>query len=153
MPGNEPITRFVGNHSFLSNFYEAAVYVEGVRWPTVEHAYQAAKTDDEASVKLIREATTPGIAKKLGQSVSLRPDWNDVRFQIMERLIREKFKNPFLRNMLIETGEAELIEGNYWNDRVWGVCLRKNEGQNLLGKLLMQVRDEVKREEADNGNF
>lgn len=140
------IDSFRGDFGFLSNFHEATIYVDGERYRSVEHAYQAHKTLDPLSRRLIREAKTPGEAKKLGQSVRLRDDWESVKVDLMRSFIRKKFENPFLRPLLLATGDAELIEGNTWGDRTWGVY--KGEGQNLLGKLLMQVRDEIATEEV-----
>lgn len=140
------VDRFVGDFAFLSNFYRSVIYVDGRRYATVEHAYQAAKTSDVASRELIRKAKTPSLAKKLGQAVTLRADWDAVRLQVMEDLVRKKFENPFLRPMLLATAGAELVEGNLWNDTFFGVC--RGVGQNWLGKLLMKVRDEIADEQA-----
>jgi hypothetical protein len=135
------IDRFSGDFGFLSNFYPSTIYVDGERYPTVEHAFQAMKTMDPTSRRLIRLAKTPGIAKKMGRCVGLRPDWESVKYPMMLDFVRKKFDNPFLRPMLLATADATLIEGNTWNDRVWGVC--DGVGQNNLGKILMQVRDEL----------
>lgn len=132
------IDRFVGDFAFLSNFFPSTVYIDGKRYPTVEHAYQAMKTLDLNSRECIRNAKTPAIAKKLGRSVELRKDWDDIRVQIMYDLLEKKFDNPFLKPMLLATNNAVLIEGNNWNDRFWGVC--RGTGQNKLGELLMKVR-------------
>jgi ribA/ribD-fused uncharacterized protein len=82
-------------------------------------------------------------AKALGRKIKLREDWLDIRENVMEYLVRLKFKHPALRIMLIRTAGADLIEGNYWNDRFWGVDLRSGIGENKLGKILMKVREEV----------
>jgi ribA/ribD-fused uncharacterized protein len=83
-----------------------------------------------------------GQSKKLGKRVELRPDWEDVKIDIMRQVLKSKFtQNPELKAQLIATGDAELIEGNNWNDRFWGVC--RGKGQNHLGKLLMEVRAEL----------
>lgn len=140
------IDSFKNEFGFLSNFYEAPIYINGKRYASVEHAYQAFKTLDESSHNLIREAKTPGIAKKLGRAVSLRKDWDTVKYDLMLTFVRKKFENPFLRPLLLATEGAELIEGNTWNDTIWGVC--RGVGQNLLGKILMQVRNECREEES-----
>jgi ribA/ribD-fused uncharacterized protein len=72
----------------------------------------------------------------------MRDDWNDIKIDVMRDLLQEKFSDDDLRELLLATGDAELIEGNTWNDYFWGVCL--GEGQNWLGKLLMEVRKELK---------
>jgi ribA/ribD-fused uncharacterized protein len=138
------IKAFRGPYSFLSNFYPSIVRFDGLAYPTVEHAYQAAKSphNSEYHAKLISvPADKAGDAKALGQNVTLRTDWEDVRLDIMLDLVRQKFRHPKLRIQLKSTDDAELIEGNYWFDTFWGVC--NGHGQNHLGKILMKVRDEI----------
>lgn len=136
------VTEFQGNYRFLSNFWKCPIEYEGVLYPTVEHAYQAAKTTIPGERKTIREAVSPGVAKKLGRKVTLRANWEQVKLSTMLDLLRLKFADPYLRAKLLNTLTAELIEGNYWGDRYWGVC--DGRGENHLGRLLMQVRDEVR---------
>lgn len=133
------ITSFTGEYAFLSNFY---VLSNG---STVEHAFQAAKTVDPEEKACILAASTPGNAKRLGRKVTLRPDWDIMKLDIMFSLLEMKFNfDPVLADKLINTGDAELVEGNTWHDTYWGVCTCSkcgNQGNNHLGKLLMQVRD------------
>lgn len=137
------IDRFQGPNRFLSNFYPAAVTLEGTEYPTVEHAYQAAKTTDLSIRRMIRRAATPGDAKRLGKTLVIRPEWHKVRLEIMEQLVREKFtRHVELKRRLYLTGHEELIEGNMWGDCFWGVCGGK--GENQLGKILMKVREELR---------
>ena len=133
-------------YPFLSNFHPSTIYVEGRSYATVEHAYQAHKTLDEGPRELIRKATSPAIAKKLGRGVLLRPDWDIVKLDLMRTFVKKKFENPFLRPLLISTGEAQLVYGNTWNDRFFGVC--RGTGANWLGKILMEVREEARREDS-----
>ena len=135
------IDSFSGKYDFLSNFYPSEIHFDGKIWPTVEHAYQAFKTIDDSESEQIRNSTTPGIAKRLGQKVSLRDDWDEIKDNIMFNLVEVKFKIPELRKKLLETDDAELIEGNYWNDTYWGVC--RGKGKNKLGKILMDVRSSI----------
>jgi ribA/ribD-fused uncharacterized protein len=145
----EAINSFKGDFGFLSNFHEASLWWEGKQWRSVEHAYQAAKFSDESSRELVRVARTPAAAKQMGKSAQLPEDWDAKKIDIMRTLVREKFKNPLLRSMLLATGEVYLAEGNWWGDRVWGIC--KGTGLNWLGKILMEVREECRREEeSDN---
>lgn len=139
------ITRFSGDHAFLSNFYPATVTWLGVEfYPTVEHAYQAAKTEDPQGREMIRQATTPGIAKRLGRKVPMRRDWDEIKLNVMLNLVHQKFyDHDDLRRMLLDTGDQMLIEGNTWGDTFWGVY--KGFGYNHLGHILMQVRDLVRR--------
>ena len=136
------IDHFDGDYSFLSNFYPAEVAYEGVWYYTVEHAFQAAKTLDLGQREVVRKAPTPAAAKKAGRSVTLRPDWESVKVQVMEHLVRQKFNDHDLRKALLATGNEVLVEGNYWNDTFWGVC--RGKGQNHLGRILMKVRDRIR---------
>jgi ribA/ribD-fused uncharacterized protein len=133
------INKFDGDYAFLSNFWPSPVMLDNEEYPTVEHAYQAAKTFDLEQRKKIRNAATPGKAKRIGQAIRLRKDWNFVREAIMLMLLIRKFKDPQLARLLKATGDQQLVEGNHWDDTFWGVC--NGIGQNKLGKLLMRVRD------------
>jgi ribA/ribD-fused uncharacterized protein len=132
------IDRFKGEHAFLSNFYPCYIMFEGRAYPSVEHAYQAAKTDDVMEKLRIARCHTPAQAKRAGQEVVVRPDWEEVKIGIMEVLLSIKFEKPALRQMLLDTGAHQLVEGNHWNDTYWGVC--NGVGRNELGKALMRIR-------------
>ena len=138
----DSIERFAGPHRFLSNFYPAPLVWEGRYFPTAEHAYQAAKCRRSDEAWKIQEAPGPGVAKRLGRKIELRADWDEVKERVMLEIVRAKFENADLRRRLIATGNAELIEGNYWGDRFWGVC--RGTGENRLGKILMRVRTEIR---------
>lgn len=132
--------------SFLSNFYERDfVWKEGV-WHTAEHAYQACKTTTIKDFKWIIESPSPGISKRRGQKIKLRDDWEQVKVDIMESILMAKFDDQFLKEKLIATSNAELIEGNTWHDNFWGDCIcdrcSKIVGKNQLGFLLMKIRKE-----------
>lgn len=141
------ITSFTGDYRFLSNFWLSPVSFEGMAFSTVEHAYQAAKTLDMDDRKRIAQLGSPGMAKRIGRLVTMRPDWEQVKLDVMLQLLLQKFQHEPLRSMLLATTNAELIEGNTWGDVFWGVC--RGVGQNHLGKLLMKVRHECSR--ASNG--
>lgn len=135
------IDSFQGPYRFLSNFWSVQITYEKLSYPTVEHAYQAAKTLDQADRYHIAVEDTPGRAKRAGQKLTLRDDWEEIKLDVMEQLLRLKFaEGSKLLTWLRNTQDAELIEGNTWGDKFWGVC--NGEGQNHLGKLLMKIRDE-----------
>lgn len=136
------IDKFTGDYQFLSNFAHCTINVEGMEFPSVEHAYQALKTWDLEKREEIRTAPTSGIAKKLGRKVVMRGDWEQVKVPIMTELLRLKFSQEPFRSQLLATGGAILIEGNWWNDTFWGVC--RGQGENMLGRLLMQIRETLK---------
>lgn len=133
------IDKFEGDYYFLSNFYPIPMIYQGVEFANSEAAFHAQKC-----VERREEFThlTPSDAKKLGRQVQLREDWEHVKDQIMLEIVRNKFiQHPSLEEALINTGDAELIEGNWWHDTYWGVC--NGVGQNKLGKILMRVRAEL----------
>lgn len=138
------IDKFRGKYWFLSNFYESSIEDENITYPTVEHYFQAQKTLNREEKLKIAKATKPAKAKKIGRQVNLRKDWEDIKLQVMEKALRLKFQNPDLRKKLITTGDEELVEGNPWGDRYWGVC--NGSGKNKLGKLLMKIRKELQDE-------
>jgi N-glycosidase YbiA len=137
------IDKFEGQYRYLSNFWAAPVELDGEVYRSVEHAYQAAKTIDLTYRKRIHEAYTPNDAKKLGRKVPLRAGWEEMKVSCMAYLVWMKFStHDELGIKLVATGDAELIEGNWWGDVFWGVC--KGQGQNMLGKILMQVRTDLR---------
>lgn len=139
---NTPILGFKKEpFCYLSNF--ARVWVDYDEWsyPTVEHAYQAAKTLDKKLRMSIMRTTSPAEAKRLGSSFVLRQDWHQVKLGIMEDLLRQKFKQQPFKLKLQSTGTCYIEETNWWGDTYWGVC--KGKGDNHLGKLIMKIREEL----------
>lgn len=139
------IDRFDGDYAFLSNFYSSPIALPdwhpaaGEVAPTVEHAFQAAKTESRAQALLIVHASSPSAAKRLGRRVDIREGWDGGRVILMTSLLRVKFApDSDLCARLLATGKAELVEGNDWGDRYWGVS--DGVGENHLGKLLMKLR-------------
>ena len=136
---------FRGNYSFLSNFHTCEVEYDGLKFQNSESAFQASKTLDLEERKKF-QYMSGGQAKKAGKAVKLRSDWEEVKIDIMYEVCSAKFRqNENLKKLLLDTGDEELIEGNYWHDYTWGVC--KGKGHNALGKILMIIRDELREEE------
>jgi len=134
------IDSFFGEYRFLSNFYFSPFVYQEVKYNTVEHAYQAAKTLDPIEKHAILNALTPGRVKRIARDVTLRSDWEEIKLSVMERFVREKFtQNKDLLDRLIATGNEELVEGNTWKDTYWGIC--NGVGENHLGKILMELRN------------
>lgn len=141
------INSFSGEYAFLSNFWYSPVLLGHIIYPTVEHAYQAAKTLDINQRSNILLAPSPGIAKRMGQKLTLRSDWEQIKRRVMLQLLRSKFQNQTLRDKLVFTLPHMLIEGNTWHDNYWGmcnchVCVAHEQQENWLGKLLMHIRFE-----------
>ena len=160
--GETVIDSFRNEYDFLSNFHLGSlVTLWGVNFSTSEHAFQWAKTHDPKEKETVlftlhqyndHDAvaipTTPGQAKRAGAEVTKRPDWDEVVLDIMYEVLMAKFtQNWDLRQKLLDTGEALLIEGNTWCDNFWGECkcpkCEKKEKHNYLGKLLMRLRTEL----------
>jgi ribA/ribD-fused uncharacterized protein len=139
------ITSFAGEYRFLSNFWPACVVLDGHSYRTVEHAYQAAKSLDASVRRRVAMCYRAADAKALGKILAVRPDWfiGDTRLRIMRDLLKQKFGTEPLRGRLLDTGSARLVEGNWWGDRYWGVC--DGRGENHLGRLLMEIREELQR--------
>ena len=134
------IDSFKGKYYFLSNFYSAPVTYDGLTFQNNEAAFQAAKCiNPELRKQFIN--LNPSKAKKLGRSVKLRKDWEQVKVQIMKEICKAKFdQNEDLKKQLLATGKQTLEEGNTWGDRIWGTV--DGVGQNHLGKILMEIRKE-----------
>jgi hypothetical protein len=142
------IGQFKGEHSFLSNFYEHPLLFDGIIYRTLEHAFQAAKTDNQETKRRIAEKATPGAAKRAGGRRGIIKDfdyasWEAKKDQVMETLVRIKFADVTLARLLLKTDDAILEEGNSWNDTYWGVSLKSGKGQNKLGQILMKIRSQL----------
>jgi ribA/ribD-fused uncharacterized protein len=142
------ISSFNGPHHFLSNFYESPMEVQFddaspfLSVPTLEHAFQALKAEKVEYFDWICSSPTPHIAKARGRRVRMRGDWDNLRLLVMKNLLLEKFaRGSELGERLVNTGGAVLVEGNNWGDRFWGTV--GGSGQNHLGRLLMEVREEL----------
>lgn len=138
------IKSFRGEYSFLSNFYPCTVNYEGGIYPSVEHAFQAAKTLDTNIRKQFELCPTPSDAKQRGKDLDLRSDWEDVKVSVMYDCIKSKFQRPDLRDKLLSTGYAYIEEGNNHGDKIWGTV--QGSGLNLLGQCLMKLREEIRDE-------
>lgn len=144
------IDSFKNQYKFLSNFYQVSVSFEGVVYGSVEHAYQASKSFDDKYRKMISSipGNKAGLTKRFGGKVVLRQDWDKVKVGIMKKLLYKKFMYLHLRYLLLLTQDEDLEEGNHWHDNFWGDCKCKKcenkPGQNNLGKLLMEIRKELR---------
>lgn len=144
MEYEEIIDSFRGQYAFLSNFYECPINYNGLEFNSVEAAYQAQKSYDRESqedfVKL-----GPADSKKLGCIYPIRYDWYNLKVGIMRELLQIKFESPKFKELLIDTDCSILVEGNTWHDLFWGACTcpqHNGKGDNILGTLLMEIRDE-----------
>lgn len=137
---NTSILGFFEEYSFLSNFYVSDVWFEGIKYPSSENAYQAAKVAISDRHKLTN--CSPGESKKLWKQLNplySSKEWDDIKFKVMTRIVTEKFlSNDELLEKLCNTHPLHLEETNWWGDVYWGVC--KGKGKNQLGSILMNIR-------------
>jgi hypothetical protein len=136
---NEPYGEF-------SNFSPHPFELNGRVWPTSEHYFQAQKFAGTEHDEAVRQAQSPMIAARMGRSRErpLRADWESVKDNIMREALQAKFTQHLsLRSLLLETGDAELIEhtknDGYWADGGDGT------GKNRLGQLLMELRMQLRK--------
>lgn len=147
------IAQFQGEYRWLSNFWPVEVTFQGAKYPSVEHAYMSAKSDETVKIRgeLVnwkvycqRKEVAAGTIKKESRKIDVLACWDDIKLSVMEECLRSKFSNPQMRELLLSTGDKHLQEGNWWSDTFWGVNLKTNKGENNLGKLLMKIRFQIK---------
>lgn len=146
------INSFKDEYSFLSNYYPCEIRFNGIVYDSAEAAYQAQKCKNPKD-RLQFKGLCADDSKKLGRKVEIREDWEDVKEKIMYDIVEAKFyQNPELAQKLLATGNAYLMEGNYWRDQFWGVYPETGnvgeDGLNVLGQILMRVRANLKYREA-----
>jgi len=146
----EVINKFKDDYEKFSNFYPVLVYYKNINFPSVEHAFVAGKSTDSMfwwKISKLPEDKA-GKAKRLGRKVKLREDWDMIKLSHMKKLLTQKFSYPSFKKLLLSTGNAQIIEGNYWHDNYWGDCYCPKctniIGQNQLGKMLMKVKGKIK---------
>jgi len=136
-------------HGFLSNFSKHGFELDGKQWRTVEHYFQAQKFAGTPHTERVRRASTPKEAKRLGndRSLPMRRDWESVKDDVMRRAVLRKFEtHEDIRVLLLASGDEELVE-NAPNDFYWG-CGSDGSGKNMLGRILMEVRDQLNPQEV-----
>ena len=135
-------------YGWLCNFSPHGFEVDGVYWPTVEHFFQAQKfagTPHEEQMERIRALRRVKDTKRMGHDrrLAIRPDWDDAKVDVMRLAVRRKFEtHDDLRAQLLATGDEELVE-TAPSDWFWG-CGADGTGENRLGKILMELRDELR---------
>ena len=134
--------------NWFSNFepFETPMQYQGMEFKSVETFYQAMKCekrDIETRRKIA--GATPAQSKKLGRAVKMRPDWAEIKDAVMEYALRYKFATGTTWHTRLMQAKGEIVEWNYWGDRIWGATKRlpngELDGENRLGKLLMKIRD------------
>lgn len=144
----DSILGFFGDYRFLSNSHSCPLMVDGVIYPSSEYAYMAMKVVAKEERLLIANIEKANKVKAYGRTVTLRANWEDIKVAMMYKVCYAKFtQNSSIRKALLLTGNKYLQETNYWGDRIWGVSQTGEgfmEGQNLLGKVIMAIREELR---------
>jgi ribA/ribD-fused uncharacterized protein len=137
------IEQFRDEYRWLSNFTPVKVVYEGIEYASVEHAYMSAKSHDMVwKSRCADSQVSAAQIKKESKEIDLREDWEKVKFEVMLECVRQKMTQEPFKSKLEATGNVYIQEGNIWGDTVYGVCLKTNKGQNLLGKMIMKIREE-----------
>lgn len=133
----------------FSNFAAYPLRIDGQIWPTSEHYFQAQKFLDNEHQNAIRSEKSPMIAARMGRDRKrpLRKDWESVKVAVMRKAVLEKFRqHDDHRAILIATKDAKLVE-HTTNDAFWGDG-GDGSGKNMLGRILMEVREILRNEAA-----
>lgn len=138
------IKEFQNEYRWLSNFAPVLIILDKIEYSSVEHAYMSAKSDDIEWKKFCSNPNNkPGDVKRESRNITLKENWNEIKLDIMYQCLKQKFNQEPYKNLLLETKDKYIQEGNMWNDKFWGVCLKTSKGINHLGKLIMQIRKEL----------
>lgn len=137
---------FEGDHYAFSNFSSHHVTIWNWGFPNGEAAFHAFKDSDRAHWERLSRSLKPSDAKRLGRQCNLREDWDTFRLTAMKMVVAAKATQHMdVLQLLWSTGEAELVEDNYWHDQFWGNCTcdkhRDIPGENHLGRAWMDLRD------------
>lgn len=145
------IKEFQGQFRWLSNFVPVEIELGDFTYSSVEHAYMSAKSDSIEWKEFCADSNnTPGDVKRKSRNIKLKSDWENIKITVMEECLNQKFRQEPYKSKLLSTKNLHIQEGNNWNDKFWGVCLKTNKGENNLGKLIMKIRDTLRLEQATN---
>lgn len=139
----QKINRFHGKYSWLSNFTKCKIVLNDIEYPSIEHAYQSAKSNLKSWKLFCSTTESPSVVKKHSKTVKLIENWDNVKLVVMKECVKQKYNQCPFKELLINTGNTYIQEGNTWGDTFWGVDLANNYGTNYLGKLIMEVRTDL----------
>jgi ribA/ribD-fused uncharacterized protein len=140
------IERMNGKYYLLSNFYPCPIEYEGLVYRSNEAAYQASKSTDPEVRESFTRVKNGGEARTAGQTIYLRQNWDQIKYEIMKDINRIKYSEPEMKGFLLGTGDQYIQEGNNHQDFYYGCCLIDGKwvGENNLGKILMEIREELR---------
>ena len=142
------ILAFKDEYGWLSNFVDVDIEWDGGKYKSVEHAYQSAKSSDRQWKIVCASGISSGKVKRASRKIEVRQDWEKIKVSVMKDLLKQKFSDEYYKDKLLATGNTYIIEGNEWGDTFWGVDLRSGEGRNVLGRLIMELRDSLHSEQS-----
>lgn len=138
------IKEFQGEYRWLSNFAPCKIILDDKEYPSVEHAYMSAKSNDEAWKKMCQDKNNiAGTIKKLSKTIKLIENWDTIKFDVMRKCLEQKYNQEPYKSKLKYTKNEFIQEGNMWGDKVWGICLKTGKGENNLGKIIMEIRNSL----------
>lgn len=138
------IKEFQGEYRWLSNFYPVTIVLDGIEYPSVEHAYMSQKSEDSDWKEFCSDTNNkPGDVKRASRKIELVENWEEIKVDAMYKCLIQKFNKEPFKTKLLNTGDVYIQEGNTWNDKFWGFCLKTNVGKNVLGKLIMDIRSSL----------
>ena len=135
------IKEFQKEYRWLSNFAPIEINLDNFMYPSVEHAYQSKKCISLYWKDTCSDTTNSAeYIKKESRKQIIVDNWDEIKVEIMKVCLEQKFNDPTYKKLLLNTGDLYIQEGNYWGDKFWGICLKTNTGQNILGHLIMNIR-------------
>lgn len=137
------IVEFKNNCGWLSNFAPVKITLNGREYPSVEHAYMSAKSEDQEWKDFCASNVSAGTVKRKSKELKLNKNWGQHKLLVMNKCLEQKFNQEPFKTLLLNTGDEQIVEGNWWGDEFWGVNLQTGEGQNMLGKMIMDIRDKI----------
>lgn len=145
------IEEFQGEYRWLSNFVSCSIMLNGIMYRSVEHAYMSAKSDNIDWKEFCQNTEKPGAVKKASYSLAINANWNKYKKHIiMWQCLQQKYRQEPYMSKLIATDDTYIQEGNNHNDDHWGFCFKKKKGLNILGHMIMDIREELIAELNDN---
>lgn len=137
------IPEFTDEYSFLSNEYQFETNLGGRTYQSLEHAYHSEKSNDPSWKDYCSKKTTKiKDLRKACLAIVFRNDWNKIKLDLMAYLLLQKFvENEDMKQRLIDTSPKILLNGNFNGDKYWGFCLKEERGENMIGNMLMQIRN------------
>ena len=138
------IKEFKGDFRWLSNFAPCKIELDGLIYPSVEHAYMSAKNNNTYWKEFCMTEKSAGFVKKESYKLILTLDWDNKKIEVMKHSLIQKFNQEPYKSKLLNTENEFIQEGNMWNDKFWGVCLKTGKGENNLGRMIMDIRTKLR---------